>query len=223
MRLPAKLFLTGAAVIALSSCSVDRSVAPEATIHGSPVLRALVIAQTVDFAIPANGGTINLLGAFELNFPAGAVCDPSAANTQTGYANHQWDAACTPASGDVAVRATLKYVNGELYADFQPALRFVPGKEVTIGTDVIASEVQSHVASGWAIEYAPAIGAANVSDALQDPSLVTRMVASTGKIFRRIKHFSGYVVGLGNGQYVPCDPMAGDPRCVWMDDEGFSH
>jgi|ERR1043165_7653291 hypothetical protein len=226
MRLPARLLLTGAAVIAVTSCSVDRAAAPTGspTIHGSSVLRALVVAQTVDFVIPASGGTIDLLGAYTLTFPAGAVCDPNAEDTQTGYANQDWDAPCTPATEDIPVTAVLKYSNGNLYADFQKSLRFVPDKRVIISTSVIAGQVQWQNdigdTQGWTIQYAPGIDAPGVSDALADPTVRTVVVGSTGTIFRRIKHFSGYVMPTGDG-WVPCDPSAGDPTCVWVDDDGF--
>jgi hypothetical protein len=192
------------------------------TISGNPVLRALVVAQTVDFVIPAGGGSVNLLDAYALNFPAGSVCDPNAQDTQTGYANKQWDAPCTVATQDVAVRATLKYSNGKLYADFSPALRFVPGKVVTIGTNVLANVVQSQasagITEGWAIAYAPGIDASSEYDALNDASLRTVVVGSTGRIWRRIKHFSGYMISTTEG-WVPCDPNAGDPLCEWVDDD----
>src|SRR4051812_42501986 len=226
MRLPARFLLTGAAVIAVSSCSTDRAAVPAGspTINGSSVLRALVVAQTVDFVIPASGGTVNLLDAYTLTFAEGAVCDPNAQDTQDGYANKQWDSSCTPATGDIAVRATLKYANGTLYADFQPALRFVPNKRVTIATNVIASQVQwqndAGDTQGWTIDYAPGIGTDGISDALQDPSVRTIIVGSTGRIFRRVKHFSGYLIHVGEG-FVPCDPTEGDPRCTWVDDDGF--
>jgi hypothetical protein len=224
MRLPARFLLTGAAVIAVSSCTSDQVVVPAGspTINGSSVLRALTVAQTVDFVIPENGADINLLDAFTLKVPAGAVCDPNAADTQTGYANKEWDAPCTPASGDVAVRATLKWQNGVLYADFQPALRFVPNKTVTISTLVLASQVQSQNSvgdrEGWTIQYMPEIGAAGISDAESDPSLRTVVAGMSGKIFRRIKHFSGYGLFTSEG-WVPCDPNLGNPNCVWIPDE----
>jgi hypothetical protein len=225
MRLPARFFLTGAALIAVSSCSPDRAAAPTGsqTINGSSVLRALVVAQTVDFVIPADGGTINLLDAYTLSFPAGAVCDPNAQDSQAGYASKDWDAACTVATGDIAVRATLKWSNGNLYADFQPALRFAPDKRVTISTSVLAGTVQAQENQGdtygWSIQYTTGIDQAAAADALGDASLRTVVIGSTGKIMRRIKHFSGYVTPTGEG-YVPCDPNAGNPLCVWVDDEG---
>lgn len=226
MRLPARTLLTGAALVVASSCSTDRAAGPAAspTISGSSVLRALVVAQTVDFVIPASGGSIDLLGAYTLTFPEGAVCDPNAEDTQTGYANQDWDAPCTVATGDVAVRATLKYSNGRLYADFQPALRFAPDKRVTIATSVLAGEVMAQndagVKEGWTILYTSGIDQPGTVDALEDPSLRTVVVGSTGKIFRRIKHFSGYFQAIGDG-YVPCDPADGSPECIWVDDEGF--
>jgi hypothetical protein len=119
----------------------------------------------------------------------------------------------------------LKYSNGKLYADFQRALRFVPTANVTISTDVISGQVQWQNdigdTQGWSIQYTPAIDASSVPDALTDPTVRTVVVASTGKIFRRIKHFSGYVVAIGDG-FIPCDPLAGNPLCVWVDDDfGF--
>ena len=225
MRLPARLLLTGAAVIAVSSCSPDHASAPTGSpiINGSSVLRALVVAQTVDFVIPASGGTIDLLGAYTLSFPANAVCDPNAEDTQAGYANKDWDAPCTAATEDIPVTAVLKYSNGRLYADFQRALRFVPGANVTISTSVISGQVQQQNdlgnTQGWVIEFAPAIDAEGVADVLTDATVRTVVVGSTGKIYRRIKHFTGYVLPLGDGTFVPCDPALGDPRCVWVDDE----
>lgn len=225
MRLPARYVLTGAAVLAVTSCSVDGPVVPAAppSIAGSPVLRALAVAQSVDLVIPAEGGTINILGAYTLNVPAGAVCDPNAADTQEGYAAQAWDSDCTPANRDIAIRATLKWSNGTLYADFQPALRFVPSKTVTLGTSLLAPTVQYYnslgITQGWSIGYTHGIEQAAELDALQDPSLRTIVVGSTGKVFRRIKHFSGYLTTLGNGTYVPCDPAAGDPLCIWYDED----
>ena len=226
MRLPARFLLTGAAAIAVSSCSPDRAAAPGyPTVSGSSVLRALVVAQTVDFVVPANGGTIDLLGAFTLTFPAGAVCDPNAEDTQVGYANQQWDAPCTPTTEDIPVRAVLKYTNGKLYTDFQRALRFAPDKNVILSTNVMSGQVQWQNdigdTDGWTILFAPAIDAEGVADAAADPSVRTVIVGSTGKVYRRIKHFTGYLIATEEG-WLPCDPSQGNPLCVWVEDEGFT-
>jgi hypothetical protein len=224
MRLPARLLLTGAAVLVSASCVGDSSVAPSGAplIGGNPALRALAVAQSVDLVIPATGGQINVLDVYTLSFPAGAVCDPAAEDTRSGYAAGTWDAPCTPATDDIAIRATAKWSNGQLYVDFQPALRFVPGREVTISTTAFASTVQYYegagVTDGWSIAYTSGIDAASIADALSDLSLQTQIHGKSGKIARRIKHFSGYV--LAGGGDIPCDPADGNPQCVWVDDDG---
>jgi hypothetical protein len=224
MRLPARFLLTGAAALVVISCYSDNAVAPASppVISGNAVLRALVVETSVDFVIPAAGGTINVLGAYTLTFPANAVCDPNAADTQAGYASGEWDSECTVASGDIAVRATLRHVNGVLYSDFQPALRFAPNANVTISTDLLAPVVRYYdeagLATGWSISHTTAIGAPLEYDAFLDSSVRTVVIGSTGRVFRRIKHFSGYSVATGEG-YIPCDPAEGNPLCIWYDDE----
>lgn len=228
MRLPARLLLTGAVLVVSASCFGDGSVAPAGapTIAGNPALRALAVAQSVDLVIPAAGGDISVFDVYTLHFPANAVCDPNAADTQEGYASQSWDAPCTPATGDIAIRATAKWTSdGKLYVDFQPALRFVPSANVTIGTSVFAPVIKyrddAGVTNGWSIAYSTGIDGVGVADALTDSSLRTVIVGNTGRMYRRIKHFSGYFIVWDEGM-IPCDPNAGNPLCVWVDDEGNS-
>lgn len=195
------------------------------TVGGNPALRALVVAQSVDLVIPANGGELNILDVYSLHFPAGAVCDPNALDTQTGYANGEWDAPCTPATGDIAIRATAKWSSGgRLYVDFTPSLRFVPGKTVLLSTDVFAPVIRylddAGVYEGWAIEFSPVLDGSPVADALVDASLRTRVIGNTGRVQRRIKHFTGYMIIGADGQRIPCNPDLGDPLCVWVQDGG---
>lgn len=220
MRLPARLLLTGAAGFVLASCVADRAVAPIASVNGNPALRALVVAQTTSIVIPVSGGHISLFNVYDLDVPANAVCDMNAADSQAGYAAASWDAPCTVATSDVPVTATAKWMNGTLYVDFQPALRFVPSATVTLSTMVAAPAIQAagYARDGFVISYSPAIGAAGIADALTDPSVATRVFGSSGKVSRRIKHFSGYLINAG-GQMVPCNPADGDPSCVWVDDK----
>src|SRR5436309_14699712 len=146
MRHPARLFLTGAALLVATACNNDSSVAPlrggPPTISGSPALAALATPTTVDFVIPADGGRVSILGLYALDVPANAVCDLNAQDSQDGYAAGAWDAPCTAATGDVTVHATLKWSHNRLWADFSPSLRFVPGRTVTISTDLMAPVVR---------------------------------------------------------------------------------
>ena len=224
MRLPARLLLTGAALLVSASCVGDNSVASVGapTIGGNPALRAYVVAQTVDLVIPVSGGQVNVFDVFSLHFPASAVCDPNAQDTQDGYTNAQWDAPCTPATTSIPIQATVKYsAGGKLYVDFQPALRFVPGVNVTLSTSVLAATVKAFddagITAGWSIAYSAAIDGTSIADALNDSSLRTKIHGASGKISRRIKHFSGYVITMADGTRIPCEPAEGNPLCVWVE------
>jgi hypothetical protein len=223
MRFPARSLLTGAAAFALVSCVSDRSVSPSGvpTVSGNPALRALVVAQSFDLVIPRAGGTLDIAGVYRLDFPANAVCDPNAADTQAGYAAQAWDASCTLSTSDTPIRATVKYTNGNLYVDFQPSLRFNPATTVTLSSNVLAPVIQYFHSAGMkygtTIVFAPAIDAAGVVDAASDASLKTKVNGSSGVISRRIKHFTGYMTWTGF-TWVPCDPLLGDPNCVYVED-----
>ncbi len=65
-----------------------------------------------------------------------------------------------------------------------------------------------------ALDYSPTLGGDAVADYVSDPSLITHIDLTTGRIWRRVKHFSGY--SQTNG--LPCDPSPDDPDCIEVDD-----
>jgi hypothetical protein len=52
-----------------------------------------------------------------------------------------------------------------------------------------------------------------VADYLSDPSLVTHVDLNTGTVWRRVKHFSGYLMGSGES----CEPSPDFPECIAVD------
>jgi hypothetical protein len=64
--------------------------------------------------------------------------------------------------------------------------------------------------------YTPDLGTSAYTDAGKDNSLITHVNLSTGFVWRRVKHFSGYNILTG----LPCDPSPDDPNCI--DDGGPS-
>jgi hypothetical protein len=60
------------------------------------------------------------------------------------------------------------------------------------------------------VYYTPDFGATGYTDAGYDLSQITHINLSTGLVWRRIKHFSGYNVTSG----LPCDPSPDDPDCI---------
>src|SRR5258708_5407207 len=225
MRHPARLVLTGAALLVATACNNDSSLAPlrvaPPTLSGSPALAALATPTAVDIVIPAAGGRVSILDMYTLDFPANAVCDPSAQDSREGYAAGAWDAPCPVATTDITVHATLKWSHNRLWADFSPSLRFDPSQTVTLSTDVLAPVVRYYAdarggdgSSGrsrkWAILFAPAIGAPPVDDANVDASVRTTIDFGAGRISRRIKHFTGYNVLTAE----VCIVQPSDPYCV---------
>jgi len=178
--------------------------------------------RTTSFVLTSSGGTFSIGdGLYTIVFPANSVCDPATSS----YGPGTWDAPCTTvqAGQSIAVTATYGFTKNGLSVDFSPALRFDPSKEVRISTGVYApilTAFSSYFAANpsalhfLGIYYAPSLDAAGTTDAAFDPSLITHVNLSTGIVWRRVKHFSGYSVTTG----LPCEPSPDDPDCV--DDGG---
>ena len=226
MRRHLRVLIAGAAAMLAVSCR-DGALAPTTeglSPQGADALASLTAAgsSTTEFTINPEGSQVNLFGLFQLNFPRGSVCDPA---TST-YGPGQWDAPCTAATQPIRVTATLAVVNGRLYADFTPSLRFVPSSSqnrwVTISTNLYADRIKGTSTSARAallrklgILYAPYLGAVPQDEVVVtgDKSLQTNISMSTYTIWRRIKHFTGYNI-LTN---LECTPSPDDPYCIEVD------
>jgi len=169
------------------------------------------------FAVGPAGGTFNVGGLYSLNFPANSVCDPA----RSTYGPTEWDNDCTTLDPGqtVTIRATLSLTSSGLAIDFSPALRFSPATQVTISTNVFASLITANrdyfaknpsALNPLAILYSPTLGATGSSDYSSDASVVTHVDLTTGNIWRRVKHFSGYSMTTGES----CEPAPDNPDCV---------
>jgi len=228
MRGPLRTLIATAVVAGIAGCSdvatsprdaSTRALSPGTvpTLDFSPSLLFNGL-QTTSFTVTSAGGKFSIgNGLYTISFPANSVCDPATSS----YGPGTWDAPCTTlADGQsITVTATFGFTNHGLAIDFSPALRFNPSTEVRIATTVYAP-VLTTFASYFAanpsslhflgIYYAPDLGSAGTTDAAFDSSLVTHVNLSTGLVWRRVKHFSGYSVTTG----LPCDPSPDDPDCV---------
>ncbi|MFI5230449.1 MAG: hypothetical protein ACHQWU_15345 [Gemmatimonadales bacterium] len=176
--------------------------------------------QSADFTLTAAGGSFSVGGLFTVDFPANSVCDPS----QSTYGDGQWDAPCVTlgASQSIQLHAKAVLTASGIRVDFTPHLRFAPDANVTVSTDAFA--VLLRLNRGYfsrhpealgplALDYAASLTSTPVADYASDPSLITHVDLSTGRVWRRVKHFSGY--SQTNGQ--PCDPSPDNPDCVEVD------
>ena len=171
----------GVAAVAtlVAACGGDEAVAPD----GRPP------TVTTFLYDPAAADTFDLGRQHRIAFAAGAVCDPA----RSTYGVAEWDAPCPPLAAPIAITATsTEDAAGRPRVDFAPALRFVPGAEVVLYLrDKDAAEDPSAV-----IQWCQAREACVVEPAAT-PSAETRRDRALGVVYRRIKHFSGYMIMVG--------------------------
>ena len=225
MRVTLRTLAATAALFAAAACS-DSTVMPT---PGSGSLTAsdrapslsLSVGSTIylggDFNLTSAGGTFTIAGIYTVNFPKNAVCDPGL----TDYSAAQWDAPCvTLADGQsIKVHGTVMMTTSGVAVDFQPELQFSPSANVTLYTDLYGPTIVRNRAyyaahpgdlGSLAMSYIPSIGGDRTADYAGDASVITHVSLLDGRVWRRIKHFSGYTVFTGD----KCVAAAGDSTCV---------
>jgi hypothetical protein len=226
MRVTLRSLAAVAALVAVAACG-DTPSAPQSASSLAPSNRAPSFDlsnrggfgdQSSTFTLTAKGGTFTVgAGLFQVSFPAGSVCDPSL----TQDVESQWNRDCVTLGRNVKVKvtATVRVGAGGVAVDFEPGLRFAPNSGVTISTDVFAPVLLSNrgyfaqhpsALGSLAMYYVPSLGSARIADYVSDPSLVTHVDLKTGRVWRRVTHFSGYSITSGEA----CDPSPSNPDCV---------
>jgi hypothetical protein len=207
---------------ARSATSLSAAASPSLSASGSKQNRTLL--GTLDLS--PNGGTYHV-GDFDIVMPAGAVCEPAT----TKYGPRYWDDDCIPARRQITVNVVAKKEGGKVSVDFQPDLRFRPSAgwvviQTSVYRDMLTSGDVRQLSStspffqNFAILYVPSGGKSHIDEASStgDASLATRVDLRTGVVWRRVKHFSGYIVTLG----AKCDPtVTGLDSSCQVDDGGL--
>ena len=195
---------TAASVAAttLAACaSPDAPTAP-------PTVAALTARSSPPRGVPTNGDTVvttftvdptikaayGIAGQHKVKFPAYSICDPALST----YGPTEWDQPCTPLTTPITITA-LSYRDsaGNAYVNFSPALRF---RKTQGGPPKLYLLDKRAEASQLAILYCPDGGGPCVDESLTDPDLVTQYDKTKGFLYRYIKHFSGYGVGIGRSE-----------------------
>jgi len=232
MHVSLRGFAAGVALVSLGACSDSAtspsSATPRALTPSGPAFDFTAtsysqgLAQS-EFAVGARGGSFTIAGLYTVNFPENSICDPD----RSSYGPTEWDKACTTLSDNqiLKVRASLTLTAAGLAIDFSPALRFSPATPVTISTDIFASVIKGNrdyllkhpeALNPLAIFYSSNLGGVVVNDFAGDRSVITHIDLTTGRIWRRVKHFSGYSVVSGES----CQPSPDNPDCVQIDGRG---
>jgi hypothetical protein len=188
--------IVGASVL-LAACAGEAT-APKAAQHpsllrNSPFVptalqKALVGVSdgTYSFTIDPSVDQSLSLGASHLDIPANAVCELSSSS----YGPDFWNDGCTPETAPLTITAVVKNAaTDHPSVQFEPAMRFSPDKNVSLYLYVTD---QATLDATRVMKYCN--GTTCVDESLVDPSLQSNVDATNNVVFRRIKHFSGYVV-----------------------------
>jgi hypothetical protein len=203
----ASMTLLFAATALLAACS-DGSVAPQerapeaSTSFGGGYTGSLTSTDTVKFSItidPWRSTTYYVGDGNSLYFPAGSVCDPS-----SSYGITEWDKSCSAIRSSITVNVKA-WLDGQGHArvDFLPHLRFVPSVLPTGWVNITFADFQASLNPFYNILYCPTDISSCYDESKTDATLLTVRNAVTGKVTRRIKHFSGYMVGAGDDSVPP--------------------
>jgi hypothetical protein len=188
-----------AASLSLGACAGDstapaaRTAPAEASVSAfvpSAAARSLVGVSdgTYQFQIDPTRDQAIVLGANFLSLPANSICDIS----QSSYGAGHWDESCSPEHQRVTITAVVKNASSSHPSiDFYPAMRFSPQANVSLYMYIPAAERKDK--NTFVMNYCNDAKVC-VDESLMDPSLVTQTDRTNSVVFRRIKHFSGYIV-----------------------------
>jgi hypothetical protein len=181
----------------LAGCAGD-TIAPRAIQHTSQLRtspfvptdaqKALVGVSdgSYSFVIDPSQAQSLSLGASHLDIPANAVCDLASSSYGVGH----WEDSCDAQADTFTVTAVVRNAASDHPSvDFEPALRFSPDKQVGLYLYVTNDATLD---ASRIVKYCNANGC--IDESVNDASLVSSVDLESRVVFRRIKHFSGYVV-----------------------------
>ncbi|MEO8334180.1 MAG: hypothetical protein ABI664_04360 [bacterium] len=133
------------------------------------------------------------LGPNRLDIPAYAVCNL----LTSGYGEDYWNRSCSPQTLPVVLTVVIKNSQStHPEVQFFPAMRFNPTKSVQLF--MYAPKVSREDAKNWLMLYCADKGGCK-DESVTDADLTTFIDYTNNILFRRVKHFSGYVVAEREG------------------------
>jgi hypothetical protein len=151
---------------------------------------------TYEFTIdPSQDQAVNL-GPNYLSIPANAVCDIA----NSTYGVEHWNESCEPQTEPVHITAIVRNATTDHPSiDFYPAMRFAPDKNV--GLYIYVPSGLDDFQKNWVMKYCNDTGSC-VDESVTDSDLKSFADTQNQVVFRRIKHFSGYLVNTGFAEEV---------------------
>lgn len=217
MRRFVPLLIAGSALIAAACRDAVAPTRSEETttiaaFGGGPNSFAALVGPSVDangtsvtFDILPGGNTAQV-GEFRIAFDANAVCDPAT----SGYGPLYWKQSCTPLGAPITITAHVFSKDGRNYAEFSPDIRFNPAVNVEISTirkDIIGRSLTLTMILKYGIWYTTRVGDTRyfIDEYFYDPTLLMHFNTTTGRVWRKIRHFSGVVIRTGYCEEFPDD------------------
>lgn len=180
------------------SISAPKSIANnDVTIPGGGSTAALTSTDTIRFTFlidPSRSITYNLGAGNTITFPAHSLCD-----LNSTYGGGQWDKPCALATSPVTVytKAWLD-AQGFAHVDFDKHVRFVPTSNPADWVMLSLYDYGAATTPWTKVNYCPSSDASScIDESINDPTVATVKDPVTGKLIRRVKHFSGYSLTSG--------------------------
>jgi hypothetical protein len=153
----------------------------------SALLKASIPDGVYVFRVdPDNDETLRM-GTSLLVLPANSICRLG----KSGYGPDYWNQPCDTEKKSLTITVVSSGSNTKHpRVDFTPELRFNPKKTVTLY--MYGKGLTKEDATNSVMYYCGSHSCVN--EALKDPSLTSYVDTRVSVIYRRIKHFSGYMV-----------------------------
>ena len=179
------------------STEVDQPVAAD-VVRGGGTTQNLLPGDTLHFSItidPSKNSSYDLGNGHTIYFPGGELCDPA----KSTYGPTEWDKTCPKAVHSLTLQVTAWLdANGHPFEDFSPSVRFLPTTNPAKFVILSLTDPAASLDLSMNILYCATPTSPCINEALNDASLITNHDPLTGKVWRRIKHFSGYNVAAGD-------------------------
>jgi hypothetical protein len=142
------------------------------------------------FVVDPNESRSYKFGPHSVFIPAHAICDPRTA----GYGEELWNSSCETLREPITISVSWEGKGGHGAVSFQPDLRFAPSSNparwvvLTLRDRKLISVQRAYAIlwesskKGW------------IDESATDPSLRAFVSRTENTVYRRLKHFSGYLV-----------------------------
>lgn len=181
--------------VTMPTASAPASIAASSKFVPTDAQKALVGVKDGSYAFTVDPRRDQVLtfGANRLELPANSICNLAT----SGYGVSTWNQSCKPQTLPLTITVVIKNASSDNpRIDFFPAMRFNPQTDVQLYMYV--PKVNKQDAKDWIMNYCPDKGKC-YDESTTDWSLVTSVDRKESMLFRRIKHFSGYL-GAGRGE-----------------------